>query len=260
MAYTLKASGISTNAKSVVAVNQDGTTITEFVTGRTIALGTGVAASVSTATWKSVSRGFWETTANGSFDFFGVTWTGSSNQPAMTEDDADGVSVWFACNGASSNSNDGPFVCIGAGNGALRGLSRALGGTNKGIYKSAGTPVAATTTSLPTDGTTKFSFGASYRSNNSSAAYYGLESGSLTQEATAAGDGGFGGSNFAWNIGGAVGQGNQPFRPFCVALFDKILTTGEFQSLHDDWFGTLFDAPAAAAPSLLTMSNNQGGF
>ncbi len=246
MAYTLKASGIATNLVACVAVDQDGT-VKEFVATRSVTLDTGVAASVTASTWKGATRSYFETTANGTFNFNGVRW--AATQPVVVEDDADGMAVWFACAGASANTTDVQFVSIGNGSGSIRGLGRQTGGTNKGTYRSDGTPVAVTTTSLPTDGTTKFSFGASYRSASASSVYYGLESGSLSQEATAGSDGGFGGSRSAWNIGGVAGQGNQPFKPFVVAIFNKQLSTAEMQSLHgngtNDWTTTLFDAPAA---------------
>jgi hypothetical protein len=82
-----------------------------------------------------------------------------------------------------------------------------------------------------------------YRSGVSSAAFYGLESGSLSQEATAGSDGGFGSSAAPIaTIGGASGQGSQPFKPYCVCVFNRLLTEAEMQSLHNDWFGTLFDS------------------
>jgi hypothetical protein len=266
MAYTLKSSGIALNLISCVGVDEDGTII-DFV-GNGITLGTGVAASVTSSTWKGTTRSYFETTANGSFDFHGVRF--NATVPAVDEDDADGCSVFIACAGASASSNDGPFVCIAAGDSNNRGLSRQSG-TNKGTYVSGGT-VALTTTDLPTNGTTKFGFGMAYRSGNSSEAYYGPESGSMSQEDTEGSDGGFGGDRSLWNIGGSAGNGNQPFKPFIVAVFNKKLSTAEMQSLHGDgtdtWITTLFNAGGGGGSglsvprniSLLTAVNRAANF
>jgi len=58
-------------------------------------------------------------------------------------------------------------------------------------------------------------------------------------------------------IGGAVGGGNQPFKPYCVCVFNREITESEAQSLHNDWFGTLFDAPAVppTAPTGVTAGS-----
>jgi hypothetical protein len=239
MAYTLKASGLATDLLACVIVNDDGTTITDL-SGSALTLGTGVAATVATGSWKGTARKYFETLANGTFGFFGVIW----NTPvAVDETDGDGMACFAAFHGASANTTDTPFACIASADNEKRGFSRTVG-ANKGTYKSGGT-VAATTTDLPTNGSTKFSFGMSYRSANSSEAFYGLESGSLASEDTEASDGGFGGARNLYQLGGSTGQGNQPAKYYIFCLFDRILTEAEMQSLHDDWFGVLIDAGAA---------------
>ncbi len=242
MAYTLKSSGIALNLIVCVVVDEDGTTITDL-TGKAITLGTGVSASVATGSWKSVSRKYFSTTANGTFDFNGVTW---NTAPLVDEDDSDGVSVWCAFHGASSANT--VFAAIAGAPGDVRGYGKAAA-TAKGTYRSGGT-TAATTTDLPTDGTTKFSFGMAYRSGVSSEAFYGLESGNLSSEDTEASDGGFGGDRNLYEIGGVDGQGNHPASVYCFCVFNKMLSETEMDSLHDDWFGTLIDAGGSppAAP------------
>lgn len=239
MPYTLKTTGVATALISCVAVDDDDV-IKDFK-ANTITLDTGVAASVATGSWKSVSRKYFVTTANGSFNYFGVRF--SATQPSVDETDSDGMAAWFACHGASAASGGGPFISIAPFDAPDRGLTRS--GT-KGRYISGGGTVAITATDIPTDGTTKFSFGANYRSANSSEVFYGLESGSLASDGTAGSDGGFGTTAQLRGIGGADGQGNQPFQPYVVCVFNRQLTLTEMQSLHNDWFGTLFDSGPAA--------------
>ena len=242
MAYTLKASGIATNLIACVVVDEDGTTITDLA-GNAITLGTGVSATVATGSWKGSSRNYFGTLANGTFDFYGVTW---NTPPAVTDDDADGIAVWCAFHGADSPNT--VLACIAGSAGDVRGFGKAAA-TGKGTYRSGGT-VANTTTDLPTDGTTKFSFRMSYESADSSEAFYGLESGSLSSEDTETSDGGFGGAYNLHSLGGVSGQGRHESRIYCFCVFDRKLTETEMDSLHDDWFGTLIDAGGSppAAP------------
>lgn len=240
MAYTLKSSGIATSLIVCVAVDDDGT-IKDFK-GNAITLGTGVAASVADGTWKGVSRKYFETTSFNTYDVRGVSF--NATQPSVDETDSDGMSVWFCCNGASGTTYiDAPFIQIAGSNTERKGLGRVSESDNHVRFSPGGGTQAKTTTAVPTDGTTKFSVGANYRSNVSSQIFYGLESGSLASEATAGADGGFGGVHQIFGLGGAVGggQGAQPFKPFIACVFNRQLTLAEMQSLHDDWFGTLFD-------------------
>jgi hypothetical protein len=224
-----------------VVVDDDNTI--KDLKSKTFTLDTGVAGSVASTTWKGASRGYFVTTANGEFNFNGLRW--SATQPQVDETDADGIAVWFACAGASAPGTPGdpsPFLCIGGGGASPRGLMR-VPGANTARYISGGGTVANSATSLPTDGATKFSFGANYRSNVSSEVFYGLESGSLASDGTAGPDGAYGSSTATlWNIGGAVGYGNQPHRPFIHCVFNGLLTLAEFQSLHDNWVSALFNA------------------
>jgi hypothetical protein len=244
MAMALKASGLATDLITCVAVDDDNT-IKDFM-GYTITLGSGVAASVSTATWKGTSRRYFVTTDNTTADFYGVEFT--ATRPPIDEDV--GISVWFACAGASAPTDasvPGPFVAIGGGGTNQRGVLRGVSANPVTYSTLGGSPYAVTSTSVPTDGSTKFSLGITYKNATSSTALYGLESGSLALEDTEGSDGGgWGGATTVWNIGGCNGNGNQPFKPFIVCVFDRLLSEAEYQSLHNDWYGTLFEAPAGS--------------
>jgi hypothetical protein len=91
--------------------------------------------------------------------------------------------------------------------------------------------------------------------------YYGLESGSLAADGTSTSGVGFSGSSGeVYGIGGWPGQGSHPASRYCSVLFNRVLTLAEMQSLHDDWFGTLFDGdpPPAVVITTLPLSNNTG--
>jgi hypothetical protein len=235
MPYSLDA-GIVGSMVAVVAVDDDGTTIKDFVSGNTIALDTGVSASVATGTWKSItSPKYFVTTANGTFDFNGVRWNGTI--PTVDQTDADGMSAGFCCHGADncSSATAAGFIEISNTFGNQQGLQRISSSTLTGRYIAGGGTVANTATNLPTDGTTKFSFSANYESASDSEVFYGLESGSLASDGTAGSDGGFGGTLGVRAIGGHSGQVNQPFKPYIVWVANRKLTLTEHQSIHNDW-------------------------
>lgn len=239
MAYTLKTSGIATNLVACVGVDDDNT-IKDFK-GNAISLDTGVAASVATGSWKGTARKYFVTTANGSFNFNGVRW--NATQPTVAGDDSDGQSVFVALHANNASNDDASMVLIGTGIGNRTGLF--VNSSTKASYNPGGGTQAVSTTTIPTDNSTKFSIGSNYKGGGGSGGseiFYGLESGSLASDGTAAYDGGFGGSRSIYAIGGTDGWGKNPCSPYIVCVFDKQLSLAEMQSLHDDWFGTLFDA------------------
>lgn len=238
MAYTLKASGIATNAVMVVAVDQDGT-IKEFVSSDVNSnktLGTGVAASVASATWKSVSQQYFAVT-DASFDYNGVRFA-SGHRPSYTSAGS-AISVFMAFNSLAGGGGGAPgyFIERNASGTHLAARNGATGQLRNSLI-----PVNGTT-NLPSDSSTKVSAGFSYDDVSAgSKFYYGLESGSLAADGTDASVGFGPGAQNIFGIGGATGQGSQPGNYHFVAVFNRALTLAEFQSLHNDWFGTMFDA------------------
>ena len=94
---------------------------------------------------------------------------------------------------------------------------------------------------------TKFSMAGNAKVSATWAIYYGAESGSLAL----AGSGvevGFVGNASINYLGGYAGDSYVAGKYHLVAVFSRELTLAEYQSLHDDWFGTLFDAGAAPPP------------
>jgi len=259
VAYTLASNAITAKAISVVLVDDTGTIVD--LCGNTFTLDTGVAASVATGAWKSItSPQYFVTTANGSFNFNGVRFTAPI--PTVDQTDADGMYVWFACHGADNSQTDGTFVEISAGAGNQQGLRRVSSANAAGMFTAGGGTVATSATNLPTNGTTKFSFGAYYKSASASEVFYGLESGSLASDGTAGSDGGFGGSARLLNsIGGDAGNGNQAFKPYAVCLFDGDLTLVEKQALHDDWLLVLAGVGGApSGPTVTDQPDNQNTY
>lgn len=249
MAYALKSTGLATDLVACLIVDEDGATIVDLC-GNSISIHPSIPA-VGAASWKGVTRSHIVTGGDGGYTPYGIAWTGT--KPSANTNDADGIGVFVALAGASGKTGGtiGNFVHIDADPpGAVdRGLFRS--GSNKAKMVFTGSSGGVGTTSIPTDGTTKFSMAANWQNDVNVENFYGLESGSLTSDSTATNPGNWGSTNYVvQSIGGFPGQNTQPFKPFIVAVFGRQLTLSEYQTLHDDWFGELIDAGAPPAAEL----------
>jgi hypothetical protein len=243
MAYTLKTSGLATALSFCVAVDEDGTTVREFVSSTVNGTMTLTNVAVGSATWKGVSRGHFSSAANGSFNYFGPKFV--TNKPSIP--DAFGLFLAFNSRSAPSGTRTLIEGVEGSNTGALAEINAAgrLFATRGGG--------AIGNTALPT-GATKFSCGHNHAYNVANDFFYGLESGSGAADGTGADAGWGAGTTVVSGIGGCAGQGNSPGQYFIVAGFNRRLTTAEYQSLHDDWFGVLFESAVANAPPVITTT------
>jgi hypothetical protein len=230
MALSLKGSGLATNLVFCLAVDDDDTTIKEFVSAdgdanKTVESGV----TVGTATWKGGTRGYIETTTNGSFDYKGVRFP--VGHQTSVDWSSGGHSFFMACAGASDLSGIGVILEGVSARASAGGPLQDPFGTHNG------------STNLPTNNSTKFSCGFSHNYGVAYAMYYGLESGALAADGSGA-EAGFGSVQPIAGLGGSTSNGNQPGKYHIVAVFNRVITLSEFQSLHgdgiDDWRSTLF--------------------
>ena len=251
MAYTLKSTGIATNLIMLLSIDDDGTTVKEFVSSAVNSAMT-VHANVTTgtSTWKSTSRGYFQTYENSTYNFYGITF--GTTKPTVGHNDADGMSYFAAAAGASAGTGR-PGLVAYTGTSSYWGRHSSTR-DKQSIYL--GSDRVSSTTTIPSDGTTKFSMGPAFKNNDSSTTfYYGLESGSMASDGSGTpGDYGFTSESII-DIGGWAGEGSQPGKWHCIAVFNKQLSQAEMQSLHgdgsNDWFSTLFDAPTTYTPPVL---------
>ena len=243
MPYTLKSTGLATSLVICVGIDSDGTTIKDFVSNRTLSYVSGHTPTVSSATWKGTSRGYFTTSGDGSFTPYGITFTA----PTINYGGS-GLAAFIAFSGASAaTGSTGYDYAIGDSSNSF-GLSRtSLSGPLSWCFS--GNPQPGTgATSLPTNGTTKFSIGSSFLAGGTITIYYGLESGSLASDGSGT-DINVPSNWLPNNIGGDAGLGAQPGNYHIACAFNRVLTLAEMQSLHgdgtNDWFSTLFNSGAA---------------
>jgi hypothetical protein len=242
MAYTLKTSGIATNLLMCLAVDSDGTTIKEWVSSDVNTNKTTTGVTTGSATWKGTSRGYFVVSGSGASP--NSVQFPSGHRPVWNVTGAggagDGGAVFVAMNSfTGAGAGTYPFLIDDSANNTFG----ADGPSNKIVVNGTGRSSSTVPTNW-TNGSTKFSAGANYITfdNPGWYIYHGLESGSLSLDVTGGSDAGTATNISITGVGGWTGFYTGPGNYHLVALFDRTLTTVEMQSLHDDWFSTLFDA------------------
>lgn len=252
MARTLKSSGLALNLVTCLGVDDDNTTIKDF---KGLAVTPHANVTKSTASWKGTTYPFFQTYSVSSTSPAGVAY---DTPPTVAGNDSDGFSAFVVCMGmdaATGSSSVKTIIDIDlTASPNLRGFHSRNGAGGAQLGMNAG---AIGSTVLPTDLSTKFSVGANFKYNeNSSEVFYGLESGSLASDsATSTPASGDSASFVVRYVGGYSGQNTQPGKYALVCVFNRKLTLAEFQSLHNDPFGTLFDA--ASPPSWVSVPKSQ---
>jgi hypothetical protein len=250
LAYTLKTTGIATKLIACVAVDEDGTTVKDFVSGNSITHNASIAAPrTGTSAWKGTTRGTFKTDYGADvFSPRGVLW--NATQPSIPiGNGGNGISFFVAVASLTDSSNQYLWQLSTDVNNCVK-----FDGTNHPVMRTGATDQGAATTAWSTG--TKFSFGLNCKYNTSgNPFYYGLESGSLAADGTF-NEGGFGGTGPLNLFGGASGNGScrGSYHIACFFSDSTLLTLSEFQSLHNDWFGTLFEAPAATQNAAAMLS------
>lgn len=244
MAYALKTTRPANIALSVVLVDQDGQ-VRDLVSGRSVIYNAAIAAPrIGTATWKTVSRSHFKTDYGADqYAPRGVVYDGTPpaavpSLPMGGETGANGISWFCAVNRLIDAAPGNVFWLTGDNNQGARVASGSklevlCGGTQRGVG----------TTTLPA--ATKMSFGWNQKYNvNGLPLFFGLESGELAADGVY-NEGGYASTSVMSMYGGHVGYGSARSETFVHAVFSDttLLTEAEFQDLHDDWFGTLIDAP-----------------
>src|SRR5690242_8450972 len=117
MGYSLKGTGQATELTACVMVDQDGSTIKEFVSSTINAdmtVDSGV--TISTSSWKSTTYPYISTTTNGAFDYKGVRF--GTNKPTVSLGNGGaGVGVFCAMAGMSAGQSVAVCLEIGSGEG-----------------------------------------------------------------------------------------------------------------------------------------------
>lgn len=229
MARTLKTTGIATDLTFLVCYDDDNTTLKEWVSSSvnsnmTLTSGT----TTGTTTWKSTTLGYWQPDSTHYLSF-------ASGFRPTTNTTANSIAILMI---------DGPASVVG-----VNGLVGCTGGDNivrngnaSDIMAMFGAGISiSTTTEITTQ--RSYSLGFAIRSSaGNNFAWYGLESGSASAETTTAWSTGAPVATDVLTLGFIAGRGSYNAKYVLCAMFGRSLTTAEFQSIHDDPMGTLFEA------------------
>lgn len=246
MTLTLKSTGVASRASSVIAVDDDGATIRDFVSStRTSNMSIHGDVTIGSATWKGASKYFMDLPMSGN-DGHGLTFASGHEIPIPNQIGGVGTTVMI--------------VCRGMGSAAVRGDLMATTPDAALIYRNGSGklseyPTSVATTTMPSDGTTKFSAAMTYVYGGTWTAYYGLESGSLAADGTGT-DPGYGNANPVKYIPAGAGQGGTPYKAHYIIVVPGGASLAELQAIHDDPEGTLFDAGGITGTAASTQALN----
>lgn len=231
MARTLKSTGIAADAIAVIAVDDDGTTVKDFVSGNTFTVDPNV--TVGTDTWNGTTQPYFETKSGvDTFNFYGITYSGTL--PTLTFGTE--LSLFMAINAYIADRN---WLASNSG----RTYGAQLTASNQvAAYVASGQRLNGNTVWSTAN---KFSAGWIWRKTGTCEAWYGEEDGLIAQDGTAPGNN-FGGDVDLTSIGGAAGGGYINARFHVFAWFNRAPTSTEWANLHSDPFGTLFESGGAS--------------
>lgn len=232
MAYQLKTTGIAANCTMCIAVDPDTNTVKDFASSAVTAdMTVGANVTISSQSWDGNTRYYWRPgsgTADADFVKFGTTkpqfayTSGVSRTIVFIGEVADGSarvfgassSDYFAARDTGVGGSTHPaFVSIGIITGSLAGLSAG----NKRI------------------------FGFSLVQGTGATAYSAADTDASMTVVTGLGSG----NAATWNLG-YVNRRNDSTTHFrdkthAILIFNTALTEAQWDSLRDDWFGTLLE-------------------
>lgn len=246
MAYQLKTTGIAANCTMCIAVDPDTSTVKDFASSSVTAdMTVGANVTIGSQAWDGVTRYYWRTgsgTADADFVKFGTTkpWVGV---------DASHVTQ--------------TLVCIGAVAGA--GTTRVFGNDSTDYFASANTTAGGNT--YPTlymgstnltggwaqlSAGTKCIFGASVVRGTTRTIFSAVDTDAAMTTSTAA----FG-TPTAYYALTYVNRRNDSSshlqdKTHAILAFSTALSEAEWDTLRDDWFGTLLEAAAGGSAGTAT--------
>lgn len=226
MARTLKSTGIATNLITLVFPDTDHS-IVEWKS-YSISLNS---ATTGTTTWKGTTLGYWTPDADSWISYS----AGPSFSPPFTV-------VFLMIDGVLSTPGDRGLMDTVSQNRVVRD------GNASQVMALIDAGGAAGVTATTFTATKSYSLGFQCRSTSgTNNVYYGLESGSAATDATTDNGGTIGGAETLTRWGHINTRGIYVAKYVLCALFDKLLSEAEFQSIHDDPVGTFFESGASAA-------------
>jgi hypothetical protein len=250
MAYTLATNSLTAKLLFLMGVDEDGT-IKDFK-GFTITPHASIATPLQdVGSWNGTERRWFRVNGTGAYSGYNYSVT---TGPYAYFGNATAPERNFACfmaihSRAAGGSTKQPML--------IGDLSNGLCTT--GLYAGTTSPVKlAFATTLPTDGTTKFSVAGNYNRSSTMNLYYAIEgTPPSTTDATGTDGAGDGVTTALSRVGGSTGDGYMDAKIYLAAMFDSQLSLAEVQSLHADPYAALFETTAASIAPLAYYSYNQ---
>lgn len=248
MAYQLKTSGIAANCLMAIAVDPDTNAIKDFASATVTAdMTIGGSITVGSQAWDGITRKYFQLAASNYVGF-------GTNKPSFTfnASNTQRTVIWIgevAGSGARvfGNNSSEYFAAVNTG----------IGGNTHPTAIVGANPISGTGASLVAGNKRIFGWSLVRGGATDSSFIYSAEdtasSGTVTPKTITSPD-----VNYQLSY---VGRRNdnttqQNDKIHAVLIFNTALSQADFDSLRDDWFGTLFEV-AGAAPHNVTIANSQ---
>ena len=248
MTVTLKTTGIAARCTMCIAVDPDTGLLRDFASAAVTADMTQTGLTISSQSYNGTTRGYWTNGAS-------ATLTFGTNKPVFAYVGATGFETFAAFTALEYATTDNAGFIVGD-SGEQSGFKFiAAKGMESWRLGNVTTVVAGVT-----NGTT-YGGGVCITRDSAHAAYHRPPGGSTVGPNAADSIGGAE-VNFSLSALGRSGTAGTivDHKLFCVALFRAAsaspvaMTQAEFESLADDWFGTLFDVTASGGAELPSLT------
>lgn len=251
MSYSLKSTGLATHVLNLIMVDDDDTTVVDIGSSpATLVVDANV--TIENLDWNGVTRKAFETKSNGSFNFYGITF--SANAPALPHGNGSGGNTQVAIY-ARATANGGLGYAFKASAGAIGMGLDSTGYDNPGAIINTSFLYGSSDSYTATDFSERVILAVTHEYGAVRQVFADTDGGTSTALDVDTTDAGFGANGTLDSIGGYAGQGHVRMRVLAYINFDSKLTLSEIQSLRDDWFGVLVDAPVVGGGLSIPVAN-----
>ena len=241
MSRTLRTDEPALSCIFCLAVDDDGTTIKEFVVNASKTVDAGVTVG-SPVSWGTQSYPYMIFGNSGSYSPANVSW-GVGNQTTLPWSYTDRGAIYVACIDVVAGAGAANYIGTGGG---VQGFAQMATISQKMLIA---TGLTTSSTSVPTG--TKLSLGVQRSSDDQFDYYYGEQGSAIGTDGSVTGRTGFDYSGAIDQAGGVDGAGNfatDHGQVLLIAIFDRNLTSDEWTALHTDPIAALFEG---AGPTLV---------
>lgn len=243
MAYQLKTTGIAASVSMLIAVDEDGTTVKDFANLATVSKGANV--TTGTQAWDGNTRAYFEPPASRTTAADFVSFT--AGKPVIPWSGVSGKEFTLVFIGAADSVGE-TIRAFGLSSANSLRSDNSVNSTGPTLRKASS--VYSGTSSWPGNNQ-KLIFGFNIKLNTSTAAFHAQDDAGAMTKTTGLGvinrvDGSDWTLDYVGRDNDSTTTGRQ--KTHAIIMFDDLLLSdAEWDSLRDDWFGTLLETASGGS-------------